>query len=70
MESNTINEKNIIKNFNKLETSKDLDILLDRIGDSQFVLLGESSHGTSEFYRWRTEITKRLIKEKGFSLWI
>jgi len=67
MESNTINEKNIIKNFNKLETSKDLDILLDRIGDSQFVLLGESSHGTSEFYRWRTEITKRLIKEKGFS---
>jgi erythromycin esterase len=40
---------------------------MDRIGNSQYVLLGESSHGTSEFYRWRTEISKRLIKEKGFS---
>lgn len=59
-----------IENFHRLERSKDLDILLDRIGDSQFVLLGEASHGTSEFYRWRTEITKRLINEKGFSLWL
>jgi erythromycin esterase len=67
MEKNTILEKDNIVNFNKLETSKDLDILLDRIGDSQFVLLGEASHGTSEFYRWRTEITKRLIEEKEFS---
>jgi erythromycin esterase-like protein len=30
-------------------------------------LLGEASHGTSEFYTWRAEITKRLITEKGFS---
>ena len=67
MEKNTILEKDNIVNFNKLDNSKDLDILLDHIGDSQFVLLGEASHGTSEFYRWRTEI-KRLIKEKGFSL--
>ena len=67
MENNTIKG---IENFNKLDSSTDLDILLDRIGDSQFILLGEASHGTSEFYRWRTEITKRLIKEKGFSLWI
>ncbi|HJU58721.1 MAG TPA: erythromycin esterase family protein [Nitrososphaeraceae archaeon] len=66
MENNTILEKDIV-NFNKLDNSKDLDILLDHIGDSQFVLLGEASHGTSEFYRWRSEITKRLIKEKGFS---
>ena len=65
MENNTIKG---IENFNKLDSSKDLDILLDRIGESQFILLGEASHGTSEFYRWRTEITKRLIKEKGFSL--
>ncbi len=68
MEDNRIIEKDI-ENFNKLDDSKDLDILLDRIGDSQFVLLGESSHGTSEFYRWRAEITKRLIKEE-FSVWI
>jgi erythromycin esterase len=67
MEKNTILEKDNIVNFNKLDNSKDLDILLDHIGNSQFVLLGEASHGTSEFYRWRTEITKRLIKEKGFS---
>ncbi len=67
MEKSTTLEKDNIVNFNKLDNSKDLDKLLDRIGDSQFVLLGEASHGTSEFYRWRTEITKRLIKEKGFS---
>jgi erythromycin esterase len=66
VKNNKIIEKDI-ENFHRLEKSKDLDILLDRIGDSQFVLLGEASHGTSEFYRWRTEITKRLIKEKGFS---
>lgn len=31
--------------------------LLDRIGDAHFVLLGEASHGTSEFYRARAAIT-------------
>src|SRR5437870_10942647 len=40
--------------------------LLDLIGDARFVLLGEASHGTHEFYRERAEITKRLINEKGF----
>ena len=52
----------------KLENfDKDLNALLERIGDARYVLLGEASHGTSEFYRWRAEITKRLITEKGFS---
>jgi erythromycin esterase-like protein len=37
------------------------------VGDSRFVLIGEASHGTHEFYRIRAEITKRLIREKGFS---
>ena len=50
-----------------LETADDLDPLLDRIGDARYVLLGEASHGTSEYYTWRTEITKRLVAEKGFS---
>ncbi|MGN6347906.1 MAG: erythromycin esterase family protein [Candidatus Nitrosocosmicus sp.] len=50
-----------------LSKPKDLDLLLERVGDSQYVLLGESTHGTSEFYRWRSEISKRLILEKGFS---
>ena len=53
--------------FNPLTSPKDIDILIDRIGDSQFVLLGEASHGTSEFYKWRSEISKRLILEKKFS---
>src|SRR5215203_1026697 len=45
----------------------DFDLLLDRIGDARFVLLGESSHGSHEFYRIRAELTKRLIREKGFA---
>jgi erythromycin esterase len=50
-----------------LADAADLDRLLDRIGDSRYVLLGEASHGTAEYYNWRAEITKRLIAEKGFS---
>jgi erythromycin esterase-like protein len=45
----------------------DFSPLLDLIGGARFVLLGEASHGTHEFYRARAEITKRLIVEKGFS---
>ena len=45
----------------------DYDKLIDFIGDARFVLLGEASHGTHEFYRERAQITKRLIEEKGFS---
>src|SRR5436305_1974832 len=45
----------------------DLDPLLDRIGDARFVLLGEASHGTSEYYTWRTALSRRLIREKDFS---
>jgi erythromycin esterase-like protein len=44
----------------------DYDSLLELIGEARFVLLGEASHGTHEFYRTRAEITKRLIREKGF----
>lgn len=45
----------------------DYDPLIKLIGDARFVLLGEASHGTHEFYRERAQITKRLIEEKGFS---
>jgi erythromycin esterase-like protein len=45
---------------------EDFAPLLERIGDASYVLLGEASHGTHEFYRIRAEITKRLILEKGF----
>lgn len=40
----------------------------DRYGSSRVVLLGEASHGTSEFYRARAAITRRLIEQHGFSL--
>jgi protein-L-isoaspartate(D-aspartate) O-methyltransferase len=45
-----------------------LDALLERIGDARVVLLGESSHGTSEFYRMRALITEALINRKGFRI--
>ena len=44
----------------------DYDSLLERVGDARFVLIGEASHGTHEFYRERALITRRLIEEKGF----
>jgi erythromycin esterase-like protein len=40
----------------------------DRFGDARVVLLGESSHGTSEFYRARAAITRWLIEHRGFSV--
>lgn len=43
-----------------------LAALLERIGDSRLVLLGEASHGTAEFYQARQRITRALIEEKGF----
>jgi erythromycin esterase len=45
----------------------DLDPLIERIGDARVVLLGEASHGTHEYYTWRTAITRRLVEEHGFS---
>ncbi len=50
-----------------LEDADDLDPLLERVGDAHVVLLGEASHGTSEYYTWRARISQRLIEEKGFS---
>ncbi len=46
--------------------SAPLDRLLARVGDARVVLLGEASHGTSEFYRMRDRITRELITKKGF----
>ncbi|MGD8384294.1 MAG: protein-L-isoaspartate(D-aspartate) O-methyltransferase, partial [Lysobacterales bacterium] len=51
--------------FDDLEAA-DLEPLLDRIGDAEIVLLGEASHGTSEFYRMRARITRELITRKNF----
>lgn len=43
-----------------------LDPLLQRIGDARVVLIGEASHGTSEFYAMRARITQELIAKRGF----
>jgi erythromycin esterase-like protein len=45
---------------------RDFDPLRELVGGARFVLLGEASHGTHEFYRVRAEITKALIRENGF----
>jgi erythromycin esterase-like protein len=45
----------------------DYDGLLDLVGDRRFVLIGEASHGTHDFYRERARITRRLIDERGFT---
>ncbi len=49
---------------NKME---DLKGLTDRIGDKKIVMLGEASHGTHEFYTWRSYISQRLIEDHGFN---
>lgn len=57
--------RNAAESFDDIATA-DLTPLLERIGDARIVLLGEASHGTSEFYRMRARITQALIEEKGF----
>ena len=44
----------------------DHDSLLAAAGDARFVLLGESTHGTHEYYRERARISERLVRELGF----
>ena len=41
-------------------------VLFDLVGDAQLVLIGEASHGISEFYAARAQITRRLIEDRGF----
>ena len=41
-------------------------VLFDLVGDAQLVLIGEASHGTSEFYAARAQMTRRLIEDRGF----
>ncbi|ARU62313.1 protein-L-isoaspartate O-methyltransferase [Tumebacillus avium] len=66
MKSETIVAQ-IEKNATRLSTPDDLDLLVEAAGDARYVLLGEASHGTSDFYTWRAELSKRLIAEKGFT---
>jgi protein-L-isoaspartate(D-aspartate) O-methyltransferase len=52
--------------INNIDTA-DIGSLLERIGGARVVLLGEATHGTSEFYRMRSRITKELILRHGFN---
>lgn len=68
----TINKKTdlitlLLQNSIPLEDVSDLDELIEKIGDAKYVLLGEASHGTHEYYTRRTQISKKLIEQKGFS---
>ena len=48
--------------------TEDYDPLIELIGNARYVLLGEASHGTHEFYEARVEITRRLVAEKNFTV--
>ncbi len=60
----------IVRNSEHFELPEEVQLhaLIERIADARVVLIGEASHGTSEFYRLRARITQRLIEEKGFSI--
>lgn len=68
---NSVNFNEIVEllksSSSSLENLEDLNPLIDYIGEAKYVLLGEASHGTHEYYTWRAKITQRLIQEKGFS---
>jgi erythromycin esterase-like protein len=67
-----MSEANIIRQLNAVAhpltgAAADYAPLMQLVGQVRFVLLGEASHGTHEFYRERAQITKRLIQEHGFT---
>ena len=64
--SNTISSS-LNKRALPLQTETDLNPLIERIGEARYVLLGEATHGTSEFYQWRATLSRRLIEDHGFS---
>lgn len=51
-----------------LEDTEAFGAMFDRFADARVVLLGEATHGTSEFYRARAAITRRLIERHGFTI--
>ncbi|MFO7800610.1 MAG: protein-L-isoaspartate(D-aspartate) O-methyltransferase [Rhodohalobacter sp.] len=59
--------EDVAEPFNNPEGAN-LSPLLDRIGEARVVLIGEASHGTSEFYRFREQLTRELIQKKGFNI--
>lgn len=60
--------RNICESLPAPERQEDFGAFFDRFGDARIVLLGEATHGTSEFYRARSAITRRLIERHGFNI--
>jgi protein-L-isoaspartate(D-aspartate) O-methyltransferase len=59
--------REVAEPFQDLEEA-DLGALLERIGNARLVLIGEATHGTSEFYRLRARLTRELIGSRGFNI--
>jgi erythromycin esterase-like protein len=58
--------KLILDNSIELNDESAIDELIEKIGSAKYVLLGEASHGTHEYYTWRMKISKKLIEKKVF----
>lgn len=60
----------ILRNSEHFESPEEarLHALVERVADARVVLIGEASHGTSEFYRLRARITQQLIEDHGFNI--
>src|SRR5437016_14197639 len=52
----------------RISATADYDDLIELAGPAGFVLIGEASHGTYEFYARRAELTRRLVAEKNFRI--
>ncbi|UKJ06717.1 erythromycin esterase family protein [Solitalea lacus] len=66
-----LDEESVIKAIREksyiLDEMADLDPLINYIGNARIVMLGEASHGTHDYYKWRSYISQRLIREHGFN---
>ena len=58
--------ESIQSRMSPLRTRWDLKPLIDRLGQAKIVMLGEASHGTREFYEWRSVISMQLLLQYGF----
>lgn len=62
------NSSSVVDLTTEASLSTSLNPLIEILSDKKIVAIGESTHGTSEFYKMREIITKRLIQEKGFNM--
>src|SRR6185437_1637315 len=66
-ENRTLAQSDIIRdNSYILNSMDDLEPLIRKLKHAKIVMLGEASHGTHEYYLWRSYISRRLISEHGF----